>query len=253
MQLAAEIQWSLLPPLTFASPEVTIAAGLEPAYQVAGDSIDYAVDHGIARLAVFDGMGHGLASAQLVSLVVNAYRNARRADLSLVETVKHIDDAVTEIFAGASFCTGVLAELNTDTGELHWVSVGHPEPLLLREGRLVRSLHTKPVLPFGLAFDLPGAQRTPVVGVEHLQPEDLLLLYTDGITEARAPDGTFFGVDRLVNLVTRNLAAELPAPETLRRVIHALLIHQGHALDDDASLLMVHWRSGTESQLLPHP
>lgn len=253
MELAAEIQWSLLPPLTFASNEVTIAAGLEPAYQVAGDSVDYAVDQGVARLAVFDGMGHGLASAQLVSLVVNAYRNARRSGLSLVDTVRQIDDAVTEIFAGASFCTGVLAELDTATGELRWASAGHPEPLLLRDGRLVRPLATRPVLPFGLAFDLTGAQRGATVGVEHLQPGDLVLLYTDGIPEARAPDGAFFGVDRLVELVTRNLAAGLPAPETLRRVIHALLLHQGHALDDDASLLMVHWRSETETRLLPHP
>ena len=61
MGLAAEMQWSLLPPLTFASRDVTVAAVLEPAYEVAGDTIDYAVDAGVARVAVFDGMGHGLA------------------------------------------------------------------------------------------------------------------------------------------------------------------------------------------------
>lgn len=63
MNLAAEMQWSLLPPLTFASPLLTIAGGLEPAYEVAGDTIDYAVDRSLARLAIFDGMGHGLHSA----------------------------------------------------------------------------------------------------------------------------------------------------------------------------------------------
>ena len=56
VNLAAEIQWSRFPPLTYGSSEVTIAAGLGPAYRVAGDSIDYAVEAGIARLAVFDGM-----------------------------------------------------------------------------------------------------------------------------------------------------------------------------------------------------
>ena len=66
--LAAEIQWGLLPPLTFASSQVSIAGLLEPAYDVAGDSVDYAVDPDLVRVAIFDGMGHGLRSAQLASL-----------------------------------------------------------------------------------------------------------------------------------------------------------------------------------------
>ncbi|MDQ1631301.1 MAG: hypothetical protein QOC80_1273, partial [Frankiaceae bacterium] len=78
MGLAAEMQWSLLPPLTFACQEVTVAAALEPAYRVAGDTVDYAVDAGRARIGVFDGMGHGLHSAQCASLTVATYRNARR-------------------------------------------------------------------------------------------------------------------------------------------------------------------------------
>ena len=80
--LAAEIQWGLLPPLTFESPHVAIAGLLEPAYDVAGDSVDYAVDPGVAHLAIFDGMGHGLGSAQLAILSVSAHRNARRSGCS---------------------------------------------------------------------------------------------------------------------------------------------------------------------------
>lgn len=244
MALAAEIQWSLLPPLTFADDRVTVAAGLEPAYEVAGDSVDYAVDADTARLAVFDGMGHGLASAQLVSLVVAAYRNARRARLSLIETAEHMDAAVTEIFGGESFATGLIGELDTVSGLFTWVSAGHLEPLVLRGGRMVRTLTSDPALPFGLGHNLSGPVPASVVGTEQLQPGDLLLLYTDGITEARSPDGEFFGLDRLVDLVVRNLAAELPAPETMRRVIRELLEHQSGDLTDDATLLLVDWRGG---------
>ena len=68
-----------LPPLTLVNSSVTVAGGLEPAYEVAGGSLDDAVDAGVARFAVFDGMGHGIVSAQLISLVVAAYRNARCA------------------------------------------------------------------------------------------------------------------------------------------------------------------------------
>ena len=94
MGLGAEMQWSLLPPLTFACHEVTVAAALEPAYEVAGDTVDYAVDAGRTRVAVLDGMGHGLRSAQLATLAVAAYRNARRADRSLTDTATVIHDAL---------------------------------------------------------------------------------------------------------------------------------------------------------------
>jgi hypothetical protein len=240
MSLAAEIQWSLLPPLTFANRSVTLAGGLEPAYEVAGDSFDYAVDAASARFAIFDGMGHGIMSAQLVSLLVAAYRNARRAGLSLTETTAHLETAVSDVFRAESFATGLLCELDTTRGLLSWVCAGHHAPLLLREGRLVRSLEIEPLLPLGLNRAM-GSGHRPSVGTEQLQPGDKLLLYTDGVTEARSPDGEFFGQERLVDLVIRHLAAGLPAPETLRRVVHALLDHQAGDLDDDATLLLLDW------------
>jgi Stage II sporulation protein E (SpoIIE) len=133
MGLAAEMQWGLLPPLTFASQQITISGALEPAYEVAGDSIDYAVDPGYTRLAVFDGMGHGLNSAHLAVLAVTAYRNARRAGKTLIETAGAIEAAVSTVFRGEAFTTGLLAELDTQTGELRWINAGHPAPLLLRQ------------------------------------------------------------------------------------------------------------------------
>jgi serine/threonine protein phosphatase PrpC len=251
MTLAAEIQWSLLPPLTFVNQSITVAGGLEPAYEVAGDSLDYAVDAGVARFAVFDGMGHGIVSAQLISLVVAAYRNARRAAQSLTDTAAHIESAVNDVFRVESFATGVLCELDTSTGQLTWISAGHHEPLLLRSGHLVRPLEVEPLLPLGLNQSLSEAL-APTVGSEQLEPGDMLLLYTDGVVEARSPSGEFFGQERLVDLVTRNLAAGLPAPETMRRVTQALLEHQSGDLDDDATLLLVAWH-GAPQAIEPRP
>jgi serine/threonine protein phosphatase PrpC len=250
MSLAAEVQWSLLPPLTFVNQSVTIAGALEPAYEVAGDSLDYAVDAEAARFAVFDGMGHGIVSAQLISLVIAAYRNARRAGRSLTETAVHIEAAVNEVFRVESFATGLLCELDTTSGLFSWISAGHHEPLLLRGGRLVRALTVEPLLPLGLNQGM-GRRISPEVGTEHLEPGDLLLLYTDGIIEARSPDGDFFGQARLVDMVTRNLAAGLPAPETMRRVVHALLDHQAGDLDDDATLLLVEWHGAPSASVDP--
>jgi serine/threonine protein phosphatase PrpC len=250
MALAAEIQWGLLPPLTMACRQVVIAAALEPAYEVAGDSVDYAVDPSHCRCAVLDGMGHGIQSAQLVSLAVAAYRNGRRSGRSLTETARMVDEAIGGIYQGEAFATGVLADLDTDTGELTWINAGHHEPLLLREGKLVKTLSASPGLPFGLGAT--GEQPPSyALGTEHLQPGDRLLFYTDGVTEARSPEGEFFGLDRLVDLLVRNFAGDLPAPETMRRVVRALLEHQRGRLDDDATLLLVQWPVDDEKLLLP--
>jgi len=250
MGLAAEMQWSLLPPLTFACQEVTIAAALEPAYEVAGDTVDYAVDAGWARVAVLDGMGHGLASAQLATLAVAAYRSARRSDQSLTDTAGLIHAALVEAFGGTAFATGVLAELDTDTGMLSWINAGHPAPLLLRDGKLVRALHSRPILPLGLVVDgRPAGAVT--VGREQLQPDDRVLLYTDGVTEARSPNGAFFGEQALIDLLRRNLAAGFPTQETMRRLVHALLDHQQGQLADDATLLLLEWRNNNTDALTP--
>ncbi len=244
MGLAAEMQWSLLPPLTFACDRVSLTAVLEPAYDVAGDTVDYAVDASFARVGVFDGMGHGLESAQLAALTVAAYRNARRAGRSLLEIHRTMDEALGASFGGLAFSTAVLAELQTDTGQLEWVSAGHPEPLLLREGRLVKSLQVDPALPLGLGHtaDPAGPAGVVEVGSEQLEPGDRVLFYTDGVTEARAPDGDFFGPERLVDLISRHLAGGLPAPETMRRVVRALLAHHQDQLSDDATILLLEWR-----------
>ncbi len=249
MGLAAEMQWALLPPLTFASTEVVVAGALEPAYEVAGDSLDYAVDASTARFAIFDGMGHGLRSAQLATLSVAAYRQARRSGKTLSQSATEVDEVVDAAFGGEAFTTAVLAELDTSTGDLTWVSAGHPAPLLFREGRLVRDLEVSPGQPFGM--DLSHDVGRYPVGSERLQPGDCVLLYTDGVTEARAPGGDFFGVPALTELLEHHFAAELPAPETLRRVISALLEHEQGRLQDDATLLLVEWRSGNEQRLLP--
>jgi len=247
MGLAAEMQYLLLPPLTFASRPVTVAAALEPCYRVAGDTIDYSVDAGRTRVAMFDGMGHGLQSAQCAVLTVAAYRNARRSGRTLTETMEAIDATLFEGLGGEVFSTGVLLELDTDTGLLQWANAGHPEPLLMRGGKLIKALHVEPRSPLGLGY--LGGSDSPSIGYEQLEPEDRILLFTDGVVEARSPAGDFFGVERLTDLVIRHLAGGLSAPETIRRVVRELLEHQQDQLSDDASLLLLEWRSGSEEGL----
>jgi hypothetical protein len=83
--LAAEIQWELLPSLAFELPAFSIAGALEPAYDIGGDTFDYAVSAHRLTVAVSDAAGHGLRAALLASLSCTAMRNARRAHSSIVQ------------------------------------------------------------------------------------------------------------------------------------------------------------------------
>ena len=112
---------------------------------------------------------------------------------------------------------------------------GHPQPLLLPGRKIVAELSCDPVLPFGLGDGAPKPR------VAELEPDDAVLLYTDGVTEARTEDGEQFGLDRLVDLLEREAASGRTAEELLRRLVRAVLEHQGGGLRDDATLLLVQW------------
>jgi serine phosphatase RsbU (regulator of sigma subunit) len=132
--------------------------------------------------------------------------------------------------------TGVLAELDVGSGRLRYVNAGHPLPLLLRGGRVVKELTGGRRVPFGL--ETAGL----TVAEEMLEPGDWLALYTDGITEARNASGDWFGEARLMEFLTRAIAAGQPPPETVRRLTRAVLEHQGGMLQDDATVLLARWR-----------
>ena len=253
MSVAAELQWSLLPPLTFGTEGIVISGLLEPAYEVGGDSFDYAVNGDHAYLGLFDMMGHGLEAASLSSVVVGAYRSARRKLLDLPETYVQIDRALAELTGGeGGFATGLLAELRLDEGLFSFISAGHLSPLLLREGKVVKNLTARPALPFGFA-NLVAAGRSPEaipVSTEQLQPGDRIIAFTDGVVEARR-GMEFFGVDRLGDFVAREDSAGQIAPETLRRLTQAILEHQDGALQDDATAMLIEWRGRGPAPLRP--
>jgi len=237
MTLPAELQWQLLPPLTFVSPRVAISGILAPAAEVAGDSFDYALNGDIAHVAVFDAMGHGLEATLLAAVALSALRNARRGGHDLGATVRAVDAAVAAQFPVGKFLTGIVGELDVSTGWWRWITCGHPPALLIREGRVVKQLDSVT----GVALGLGMQADPPPMDSERLHPGDRLLLYTDGVTEARNARGQFFGTARLVEFVTRQAADGRPVAETLRRLNHAILDHHDGKLQDDATTLIVEW------------
>jgi hypothetical protein len=245
MTASAEILWQLLPPLTFSSERLSISAILQPVYEVGGDAFDYAVDDSHAHIMLLDAAGHGLRAGLAAAVALGVIRAARRAGDGLEAQAAQADAALIEQFDDARFATAVLVDLDLSTGRLRYVNAGHPPPLLVRQGKLVRTLM--------------GGRRTPLgvpegrvaVSEEMLQPGDRLLMHTDGITEAQAANGELFGTDRLVALTERHAADRLPAAETLRRLSHAVIEHQAGPPNDDATLLLLDWSAEAARRNVP--
>jgi sigma-B regulation protein RsbU (phosphoserine phosphatase) len=238
MQLAAEIIWNQLPPLTFAVDGTVVTAVLEPCYDVGGDAFDYAANGDILHVALFDTVGHGIDASGLTTLTLNTYRNARRSGLTLADTYRSIDKWIRAQFPG-SFVTAVMAEFDTEAGTYRRISAGHPAELWLRGGRPLPPPPSPTALPLGLGHML---NRGPQVTEHPLQPGDALVLYTDGITEARDENGELFGLDRLTDFLVRDLAARTPAAEMMRRLIHTIVSYENGELRDDATAAMLQWR-----------
>jgi serine phosphatase RsbU (regulator of sigma subunit) len=246
MDLPAEMQWSLLPPLSFSAAGASVAALLEPAYEVGGDCFDYAYNGGRLDFAIFDMVGHGLRSAVLAALVVGAYRHSRRAGKDLPELAVAIDAAARTHPGALAFATGVLARLEASTGHLTWMTCGHPHPLIARRGSILPAATVVPGVPLGMSATASVVGQ--IVEID-LEPGDGVLMYTDGVIEARTPDGDFFGEERLRDLLAREHLAGNTPQEVVRRLVRSAIEHSADKLRDDASMLYVHW-GGPEGALV---
>ncbi|MGW2553187.1 PP2C family protein-serine/threonine phosphatase [Streptomyces sp. NPDC001635] len=244
MSVSAEIQWSLLPPLSMCVPQVEVAGMLEPAYSVAGDSFDYALNDDILHVALIDAMGHGLDAATMATVAIGAYRHARRVFIGLADKYAFMDDAISRQFGPGHFVTAQLMQMNIATGEMELVNAGHPAPLLIRDGRVVRQLESATTLPVGFGGEVPRIR-------EHtLQAGDRVLYYTDGIIEEHVAGGEPFGEERLTRCINR-LGTE-PSEGVradLRRLSHMLKRERGGHTSDDATLFMIEWRGGAADHL----
>lgn len=239
LELAAEIQWELLPVLAYDAAEFSVAGSLEPAYEIGGDTFDYAVAEETVTMSVTDAMGHGLRAAMLGSLAVTAMRNRRRRGDGVVQQVEKASEHLLEQFGGEQYVTGLVLMVDVASGAAVAVNAGHPPPILLRAGG-VSLVPVNPNQPMGLFADT-------VYRPDRLQLEvgDRLLLFSDGVTEARPVGGDAFGARQLGGLL-RETAQRSPA-EVVRLLTDAVIDHRAGQLADDATAVCLDWH-GPESQ-----
>lgn len=236
LSAAAEVQWDLLPPLACATDQVALAGILEPAYEIGGDSFDYAFDESHVDFTIVDAIGHGMSAVLMSAAAINSLRNSRRARRSVVAAYEEVDRAIATQFGNSYYVTGLIGTWDLRSGTLTWINAGHVLPMLVRNGTYAGPLACEPSMPFGLGG-------TVVEVAEHtLQPGDRVLFYTDGITEARASDGSFFGNDRLADLLVRAALENLPVQQTVRHLADFIVGFADLGLRDDATMLLMEYR-----------
>ena len=233
LALAAEMQWELLPVLGYVAAEFSLAGALEPAYEVAGDSFDYAVEAERVWISATDAMGHGLRAAMLASLAVNAIRNSRRGGGGLLEQATLAGRVVAEQFGGADFLTGLLLCIDLATGRAEAVNAGHGLAWRVRDGA-VEPVPLEADPPLGPFLEV-GYRLQPL----DIEPGDRLVVVSDGVLEAGPVRGDGFGADRLGELL--HVTRPRSPTECVRLVVDAVTKHQQGDLRDDVTVVCLDW------------
>ena len=206
IELASEIQRSILPKGVPDLPGYSLAGWNRPARHIGGDYFDFfRLPGGRLAVVVGDVSGKGVPAALLVSTLHSALHLLTDRSGLGPELFARLNEHVLASSAPNKFITLLVADLDPESGEMTYLNAGHNPGLLLRADGEVVQLRTGG-LPIGL---LAGA--TYRAEQLHLAPGDLLCLYSDGITEASARDDEEFGIERLASLLAARREAPLEA------------------------------------------
>ncbi|MFB6516441.1 PP2C family protein-serine/threonine phosphatase [Streptomyces sp. NPDC056401] len=190
------------------------------------------------RLLIGDVRGKGLPAVGAAAAIVNAFREAAYGEAELVDIARRLDASSTRYNASfppegpmERFATALLVQIPHGAGRIDVLNCGHPPPLILNRGKL-RVLDSAAPSPLLSLAELIGDHYT--VDTFGFGPDDVLLLYTDGIAEARARDGEFFPL-------TEWMRRQPPAPprDLLTALHRDLLRYSRGRLDDDIAALAV--------------
>ncbi len=233
MQLASEIQRQILPKGAPTVPGFQLAGWNRPARQVGGDYYDlFPVQDGRLNLVVGDVSGKGMPAALMVSTLHSALRLLLDQAPFGPSLLERLNRHIVESSAANKFITMLLAELSPATGVLHYMNAGHNPAILLRRDGSYEELKAGG-LPLGLMPEARYQSRAIT-----MEPGDVLCLYSDGITEATAPDDEEFGMERLVDLLRRG--RDLPLVDLMEEIPRAVgEFSQGSPQGDDQTVVLL--------------
>ena len=233
LEVARQVQASLLPDRPPKPTGYDIAAENLPTYEVGGDYYDFIElpDHQIG-VEIADVAGKGVPAALIMATFRAALRTQVRNDFAIRQIIRKVNYLLWESTADSQFVTAVYGVLDTTSGRFTYTNAGHNPPLLFRvDGAVVELDRGGPALG---VFDTADYEEAFV----DLLPGDSLLLYTDGVIEAANEDSKEFGVKRLQQTVV--VTSELSAFKTVRAILDATRAFSGtDSFADDFTLVVI--------------
>ncbi len=233
LEIAAYVQKNILPADPPSLPGLDIAGASIPAREVGGDFFDY-VPLGTDSLGatIADVSGKGLAAALLTLQSRNVIHTLARDNLDPQEVLRKTNSIIYPDYSRAGmFLSAFYAVIDVAAGALRYASAGHNPPLLLRADGTCSSLESTGCL-LGITRDLPiGEKRID------LAPNDVLALYTDGVSEVRDHTQSQFGCKQLAERLRRY--RDFPAHDIAGRILREVTSFAGPTQFDDATLVVI--------------
>ena len=240
LQLAMEIQQRFQPTAPPIVPGYELQGISFPCYEIGGDYYDFIErEDGRLVIALGDVSGKGTAAALLMSSLHAAVHAQAGSHETLVETISAVNRYLADNIPPNRFVTLFYAELDPASGALSFLNAGHNPPLIVHSAGTVEQLASGG-LPLGIKRDAEYRE-----GRTQLQMGDVLVIYSDGVTEAASPSGEEFGPTRLYEVVSRNIDAS--AAGVRDRIESALTkFSQGTQAADDITLVIVKRQAETK-------
>ncbi|HEV8133996.1 MAG TPA: SpoIIE family protein phosphatase [Pyrinomonadaceae bacterium] len=233
LALASEIQQRFQPTAPPTVPGYELQGISFPCYEIGGDYYDFIErDDGRLVIALGDVSGKGTAAALLMSSLHAAVHAQSGSHDTLVATISAVNKYLADNIPANRFVTLFYAELDPGSGSLSFLNAGHNPPLIVHAAGTVEQLASGG-LPLGIKRDADYRE-----GRTQLQLGDVLVIYSDGVTEACSPSGEEFGPTRLYEVVSRNIEASAAG---IRDRIESSLtkFSQGTSAADDITLVIV--------------
>jgi sigma-B regulation protein RsbU (phosphoserine phosphatase) len=233
LDLAAQIQRDFLPKADPPLPNFEIHGLNIPCQQVGGDYFDYIrVDPNHLGVVIADVAGKGVSASLLMASLRASLHAEVGSGHSLDVMARKLNDFVCRSSGTSSFITFFYGEIDTGTGELRYLNAGHNPPVILNAaGR------REPLGACGMCLGMfPDSEYE--CRSTRVEPGDIVLLYTDGVTESRNSDKEEFGEDRLIDFILRR--REVPAASVIKGLRAELAAFSGsEARDDDMTIVLI--------------